>query len=273
MAEPNHRTIQVCFEGSVDIKADGSRVIITGRPFEPTEPAPVRLSGEDAVQRVAESLVSTFDLSALELPSEYGYSCLPLCLIDAIFSIGVTYASTRNTVRRYCEHNRIDDVAMRSVSGMPEPITIGELIEDIESEGGPEKYAANVLENRQRTSSKNGILKSEAVLQAAEVLSRHGIQTLADFREKFEGEVEDEFLGIPGQGSGISLSYLKMLCGDESLVKPDRHIKRFLEELGVDPEDAQAVISGAIERLRRDYPEITVRKVDYAIWDHMKNRR
>lgn len=273
MAEPNHRTIQVCFEGSVDIKADGSRVIITGRPFESTEPAPARLSGEDAVQKVTDSLASTFDLSTLELPSEYGYSCLPLCLIDAIFSIGVTYASTRNAVSRYCRHSGLDDVTMYSASGAPEPISVGDLIEDIESKGGAEEYATNVLENRQRTSSKNGILKSEAVLQAAEVLSRHGIQTLADFREKFEGEVEDEFLGIPGQGSGISLSYLKMLCGDESLVKPDRHIKRFLEELGVDPEDAQAVISSAIERLRYDYPRITARKVDYAIWDHMKNRR
>lgn len=272
MEESNRRTVRVCFEGSVDVKADGGRVIVTGRPAEPTEPAPARLSGEDAVQRVADSLESTFDLSALELPPEYEYSCLPLCLIDAIFSIGATYASTRNTVLRYWRHSQPDGAAMHSAPGTTEPISVGDLIEDIESEGGAEEYAANVLGNRQRTSSKNGILKSEAVLRAAEVLSRHGIQTLADFREKLEEEVENEFLGIPGQGSGISLSYLKMLCGDESLVKPDRHIKRFLEELGVDPESAQAAISDAVERLRRDHPGITVRKVDYAIWFCMKSR-
>ncbi|MGQ0484132.1 MAG: hypothetical protein ACT4SY_02090 [Hyphomicrobiales bacterium] len=38
------------------------------------------------------------------LPPEYFYKSLALAVIDAAFSIGVTYTSTANTVRRFCEN-------------------------------------------------------------------------------------------------------------------------------------------------------------------------
>ncbi len=33
----------------------------------------------------------------------YSYYSLPLCVIDAVFSIGVRYSSTEATVRRFCD--------------------------------------------------------------------------------------------------------------------------------------------------------------------------
>ena len=48
---------------------------------------------------LARYLEKNYTLDEAEiLPDEYRYSCLPLCLLDAIFSIGVTYRSTHNTV-------------------------------------------------------------------------------------------------------------------------------------------------------------------------------
>ncbi len=43
-------------------------------------------------------------LEPLPLPSEFYYPSLPLCIIDAVYSIGVTYTSTRKTVIRFCEN-------------------------------------------------------------------------------------------------------------------------------------------------------------------------
>lgn len=60
------------------------------------------LSTEE-LQKIVDFLETEFDLENVELPDEYYYTCLPLCLLDAVFSIGVTYSSTRNTVRRYCD--------------------------------------------------------------------------------------------------------------------------------------------------------------------------
>ena len=49
---------------------------------------------EDAVNDIREKL----DLRTVELPDEYFYPSLPLCVIDAVFSIGVRYEAVRRAV-------------------------------------------------------------------------------------------------------------------------------------------------------------------------------
>jgi len=43
-------------------------------------------------------------LATASLGDDYHYQSLPLCVIDAVFSIGVRYSGTRNVVARYCTH-------------------------------------------------------------------------------------------------------------------------------------------------------------------------
>lgn len=54
------------------------------------------------LEAIVDFLESNFDLDDCELPDEYYYTCFPLCLLDAVFSIGVRYSSTRNAVQNYC---------------------------------------------------------------------------------------------------------------------------------------------------------------------------
>lgn len=54
---------------------------------------------QDDVSKLANYCRVKLDLSDIQMPDEYGYSSLPLCIIDAVFSVGVTYTSTRNTVK------------------------------------------------------------------------------------------------------------------------------------------------------------------------------
>jgi hypothetical protein len=61
-----------------------------------------------------------------------------------------------------------------------------------------------------------------------------------------------------------------MLSGDDNLAKPDRHILRFVEkQLGYKPsiEGAQQLMSSAVALLKHKYPDLTVRLLDYSIWD------
>ena len=44
------------------------------------------------------------DFTNLQLDQAYFYQSLPLCVIDAVYSIGVRYSSTEYTVQRFCEH-------------------------------------------------------------------------------------------------------------------------------------------------------------------------
>lgn len=220
--------------------------------------------------RIIDFLENNFDLDDMDIPVEYKYQSLPLCIMDAVFSIGVRYTSTANTVRKYCELFRLKmNRECNSYPSIEEQHTISQFIENI-NDYKPERFAQNI--NKQRTSSKNGILKINAVLEWAEIFQKNGIETFQDYSVKFNSEIEQKLKKVKGQGSGISVAYLKMLCGDENILKPDRHILRFLESLA-DGEafDAQKVIENVVGELSKTHSQVNVRSVDYIIWRYMKD--
>ena len=224
------------------------------------------------VKQLAKACEDLFDLNTLVLSDAYYYSSLPLCVIDAVFSIGVKYTSTENTVHRYCKYFNIERYRDKTSSIYKDYQNISQMIENMESLG-VSFCTENIFCNRQRTSPTNGILKAEAVLLFAKVLKKYGIETLNDLQQKgLPSEAEIEIKKIPGQKSGLALQYFYMLAGDDSLAKPDRHILRFINKFtGLSPsaEDAQNLLSKTVEHLNPKYPNITVRLLDYTIWDYM----
>lgn len=217
-----------------------------------------------------------FDLDHDDLPEEYRYTCLPLCLLDAIYSISANYTSTSNVVERYCKKYGIKK-CHECGEARVEDHDISGLIRNI-SEEGVEGFAGNVVRNRQRTSSTNGILKAQAVFECAQVLQKYGIETISDFRSKFNGEVEEGFKKVTGQNSGVSLDYLKMLCGDEDTFKEDRQILSFLKEHSgqkVDRDGAKPLMDAILSKLKENgrHPGLDMRKLDHVIWSYQKNKR
>jgi hypothetical protein len=138
------------------------------------------------------------------------------------------------------------------------------------------QFAAGIFKNRQPTSPRNGILKAEAVFRFTTVLTDAGVNFLQDIPPRVsDSNLEATLRRIPGQTSGISISYFFMLAGTEDLIKPDRMIGRFLRRhLGYEPSpaEAQSLISGACEILRTKYPDLTPRLLDYVIWSHERAR-
>ena len=223
----------------------------------------------ELVEKLAARIEGDFDLENLELPKEYYYASLPLCVIDSVFSIGVRYEGTANTVRRFCEaagwpHYRDGAEVEHTVSAF------------IEHFGGqdPDVLANTVFGNRQRTSSRSGILKADAVMRFAKVLKSHGIQTLADMEDVGRHEaVRRDLMRIPGQGSGLTFDYCLMLAGSDEFVKADRMICRYVGDAIELPgpasvELARSLLLQAVERLRCRYAVIAPRAVDFAIWEY-----
>ena len=226
--------------------------------------------GKIMKEEIIKFLEENFNLDNYELPDEYSYSCFPLCLLDAVFSIGANYKSTQNVVDRFCDINNLK----KFKSDTSEDYTIKEFIDYIDKTG-VQSFAENVIKNTQRTSSTNGILKAEAVLECAKVFDRNSIQTINDFNKLLNNDIEKEYKKVKGQSSGISLSYLKMLCGDENTLKPDRHIMRFLVEFGyegIDCINAQSIMESVVADLSAKHDGINVRKIDYIIWNYMSKR-
>ena len=215
-------------------------------------------------------------LAGAALSDEYYYQSVPLCVIDAIFSLGALYASTRNTVRRFCEHFGLQ-VIRNPLRNLPPPpsrqLSVTEFLRLYE------KYTVNemakkVYKNSQRTSTRNGILKSEAVLLFAKTLLNFDVDYLQDMGKVLEKEsFEKEIAEISGQRSGISTKYFYMLAGSDNHIKFDRWVDRFVhaaidESLSI--EDGVRAVKGAHIILMRDYPELTPRALDHLIWSHQR---
>src|SRR5690606_20462468 len=150
-----------------------------------------------------------------------GYDETGLSLLDAVYSVNANYeTTTRKVIERYRDNR----------AGQADNDTAEDLIDVIDRSGGPEAFAAEVVRNRQRTSTRNGILKSEAVHQLAGLLTARDAATKAQV-EKLSPEqlkeLEAAWRSVRGQRSGITWRYFLMLLGVEG-VKPDRMIIRFI---------------------------------------------
>jgi len=231
---------------------------------------------QDFKNKLAEYYDQMLDLKKAKLSDEYFYQSLPLCVIDAVYSIGVRYDGTKETVRRYCNHFNLRRIK-KDKDSIPSQNT-QESIETFLKKMtliGPDNFAKKIFGNRQRTSTKNGILKSEAVYRFAKTLKNHGVNYFQDVTKVINSvDFEKDIKSIPGQGSGISLRYFFMLSGSDNLIKPDRHILAFLKKSlrkTISPQYAQILLTDTCNVLKLKYPHLTPRLLDHEIWKYQKS--
>jgi hypothetical protein len=144
----------------------------------------------------------------------------------------------------------------------------------IEASGGPEGFALR-MRNHQRTSSRNGILKAEAVLHEARILEHEGVGVPADLTGANEERLQHlraRWSAVPGQASGISWRAFCMLAGLAE-VKPDRMIRRYAAtalgrsgETAVGVEEARDLVMATAAHLG-----VSPRALDYAIWSYQSS--
>jgi hypothetical protein len=221
------------------------------------------------VLRACRDLLASADV--VELGDEYFYASLPLCVIDAVYSIGVRYASVRNVIRRYCAYAGV--TCFCATRGVPPPRAEQESISAFVSRlrgHSDAELALTVFGNQQRTSTRSGILKAGAVRRFAEALALHRIETLQDIRRAADlAAIERDVRRVPGQTSGISWSYFLMLAGREDLVKPDRRILGFLSRALGRParvDEARFLLAAAARELQAEFPGLEPRTLDHVIW-------
>lgn len=204
-------------------------------------------------------------------PRKLRWVSLSLCIVDAVWSIGANY----DTVVVPMVRERVAKALGVKSPTAPadgfeakDPITLQKL-EDLGRDG------LTGLTNLQRTSTRNGILKSEAVFQHCRIFREHKIETLEEAIVLMEDDsrfavVDKALRSIPGEGSyGIRRNYLWMMLGNDDLIKPDRMVLRWLAGQGVktDPDGARSIIASLVSKVElpgRRRP--TAWEVDHAIW-------
>lgn len=265
--------IQTISDIFLDFQLDGRPPIVTYRLHFVVN---LGLSDTSPVSRLVDHIEQT-GLAAPILANAYRYASLPICVVDAVFSIGVRYTSTQKVVENFCAHTGWTRFAgSRDSRGKGEQ-GISDLI-SIYLEIGAEAMADRVYQNRQRTSSRSGILKSEAVLLFCQALTDAGINHFTDFDLERRAYAEAIILGLPGQSSGIAFDYFMMLSGDDNLIKPDRMVQRYVRNalsLTAIPQPRQAAIlvQLAAKELRRRGLPWTPLSLDHAIWKYQSEIR
>lgn len=227
------------------------------------------------IKKIANRCEQLLDMRDIKLSEEYFYQSLPLCVIDAVYSLGARYQSTRQVVIRYCNYFNLQRIR-ENKNSLPSKETQESIENFVEKMRriGVEKFANEIFRNRQKTSPKGGIPKAEAVLRFATVLKKYNINYIQDVpaiisNSNFEKDIKN----IPGQKSGISLKYFFMLSGSDDFVKPDRWILKFLTDTllrNVTSEETEFLLRGVSEKLKLKYPNITPRLLDYLIWNYKK---
>jgi len=202
-------------------------------------------------------------------PRTKRWRSLTSCVLDAVWSIGITYDTK---VVPYVR-------AVFADMGGGDPLT------DETDDPGPDptplsafraKYpAAEDLEkitSRHLTSTRSGIPKTDAALRYADILLADGLDTLADARACLMDTTRAEHLTaqlkqVPGDG--VRTGYFWMLVGNRDLVKPDRHILGWLRKHGhhTDVAGARQLLAQLATDLsdkldQRVYPS----DLDHAIW-------
>jgi hypothetical protein len=207
------------------------------------------------------------DLTLLWKPPGYPGS-LALCVLDAIWSMGVRYTAVEHVISRYREHRR-------GQGADPEHDSTADLLVAIDRAGSPEGLV-KLLGNHQRTATRNGVLKADAVAIAAHTLARQEINQPEDLRVAIAGdqgtEVEAGWRMVPGQRSGISWAYLLLLAGVPR-VKPDRMIRRFvadaLQVADISPQAAARLVTA----VQQATPGVSLIALDHAIWQYQRGLR
>ena len=200
------------------------------------------------------------------------YSCVALCALDAVFSIRANYyAVVKPIVERFCKQYDIENIKAPDPHKIPsesEQLKVSALRKKLK-DVTPEQLAA-VVKNRQRTSTKNGILKAEAFLRYLDVFEEYKIETYQDVNKAYEenSEFEKVLKDIPGQN--VAVDYFFMLAGDEDGVKVDTHLTRFAENAvghKLSREEIKQLFAGAVDYYRKNgYPNMTARHLDHIVW-------
>ncbi len=196
-----------------------------------------------------------------------GYPALGLCVLDAVFSMGVRYSSVEKVLTRYR--------SLRAESGADaDTDTSVDLLAVIEDAGGGAHFA-ELINNHHRTSTRSGILKAEAVRLEASQLVEAGVIDVSDLPVSPEAlkALSSRWGGVTGQRSLISWHYFLMLTRRPG-IKADRMIRRFLANALGRPGASSVSIVEATDLLTASAEELGTdsRTLDHAVWQYQRGR-
>jgi hypothetical protein len=181
----------------------------------------VHESGDPDIAKVVRACEERLNSSAMWAPFAGYPGSLALCVLDAIWSVGTRYPITQGVIQRYRGQRRWRGNA--DEDGLPDLLAVYDAV------GGVDSFIDTVGTRNRVSTQPDAVRKGEAVFLAATALHDLGIDTAEQFRTAdgtpLGEQVREAWRSVPGQRSGVSWRYLRMLAGLPD-VKPDRMVIR-----------------------------------------------
>lgn len=193
------------------------------------------------------------------------YQSLPICIVDCVYSLRTQYYRvTVPIVERYAAYYLNGDKFSADD-------TISRFVSNLERDG-LHFFADDVVKNHQFL---GGVPKAEVCYRLAQYLECLNIETIEDFQNfKSQELLNIVICAVKGIGDA-GANYLFMLAGDENRCKPDVHIHHCIADAcgsDVSNEECQIIFTEAVKKLRKQYPYLTVRKLDGVVWKEYQRR-
>lgn len=229
--------------------------------------------------KLAEYARNILQLKTASLSPAYYYQSMPICIVDAVFSIGVRYEQVEGVVSRLSQ--AVGWKTFRDYGSPTPPLneqkTVSEFLELLK---GYSSAMETLFKNRcfanPGASKASRIRKADLVRMFAETLKANQVESFKDLGPCADLKgLEQCLLRLPALKTGVAVRYFWMLAGDENEVKPDRMIHRFITgALGRVASNAEAVklIREACVALNHDYPKLNPRILDHEIWKHQRTQ-
>lgn len=244
-------------------------------------PRPDTRSSDVELDRAALAMLVDAVIALNPQPREHRWVSLSFAITDAVWSISADYDAVVVPLvrKKLAAKFGVDQPTMPATDPIgddPVPVTLltGLSVEEL-----------TALTNRQRTSTRGGILKADAVLRYARIFTDHGVTTMRDAIELFDDTprfdaIDSALRQIPGEGGdGVRRGYLWMIIGKDDLIKPDRMVLRWLDHQGVaaDPSRARRIVEQLLPEVTRKLGRaVSAWEIDHAMWNAgraLKQRR
>lgn len=203
-----------------------------------------------------------------EWPTPVQLKSLAQCVMNAVYSTGNSSEGVIRVLDRY--RRRREDAGHKPVLDGPV-----ELLAEMRACGGPEGFADALGNHWRAWQSKTAPYKTEVMYGAAQILATAGIRNPRELEVAMKdatthAALKREWLGLPGQRSGLTWRFFLMNAGMPG-IKADRMITRWTSRaLGrqMTPQEAERILTDAAERLG-----VGTRRLDHALWERERRRR
>lgn len=197
------------------------------------------------------------DPAGWDAPVEFPDS-LALCALNSVYSLRASSAAARNVIARYC--------AFRPTAGTESG---PELMEAMDSAGGPADFARDILRNESKLPGTNR-LRPEGIYDGLSRLAALDIpvssaEHLRMAATNGSSSARKAWLSVKGFGP-LAWSYLIMNAGISTETKPDVMVQRYLARTLGDPNKLNAGRTRELLQLAAAKFSVEPRDLDRAIW-------